>query len=211
MSESSISTSLTSPYNLFTSNEIITCSIFNLKMFLLTITVLIIISCLIMLFTSYKPYNKELENFANNQFFSYRDTINPGYFYSQIAPLTSMNNSLISGQASKIISKDITDKSGNKIIFYLDLYCSLYVLYGNPFGEIKTNEILNEHYLVYLVDKNEKRIYIDKLYKDPDGVYKLKFKDSNFKKYTDFNKVLITHIDNDNNELEMLSGNFTLS
>jgi hypothetical protein len=231
MSESSISTSLTAPYGLFTQAELMTCSMFNFKILLLAITILIVISSLMLIINLMMNDNltkkeKNTEDFGNNQFFSYRDTINPGYFWAQSAQLTPEGDfdemPLISGQASKIITKDVTDTIGTKVIFYLDLYCSLYVLYGNPFGEIQANstEILsqieqgpsavNQHYLVYLVDKTGKKLYIDKLYKESDGIYKLKFKDPNFEKYVNFNKVLVTYIIGDK-ETPLLSGNFTIS
>lgn len=235
MSESSISTNLTAPHGLFTQSELMTCSMFNFKILLLTITILIGISCLMSVFNlityddTQSKINYELsdkEEFGNNKFFSYKDTVNPGYFWAQSAQLTPYGNPdelpLISGQASKIISKDVTDTTGKRIIFYLDLYCFLYVLYGNPFGEIKANSkrilseieqppdtIINQHYLVYLVDdETGKKLYIDKLYKNSDGVYKLKFQDTNFEKYSIFNKVLVTYIIN-GKETPILEGNFT--
>lgn len=233
MSESSISTSLTAPHGLFTQAELMTCSMFNFKILLLAITILIVISCLMLIInlmmddTSASKKKRRhrfanREEFGNNQFFSYRDTVNPGYFWAQSAQLTPEDDSLISGQASKIITKDVTDTVGTRVVFYLDLYCSLYVLYGNPFGEIKANSTkilsqieqgpsaLNQHYLVYLVDKTGKKLYIDKLYKESDGIYKLKFQDPNFEKYVNFNKVLVTHIIGDK-ETPLLSGNFTMS
>jgi hypothetical protein len=91
---------------LFSENELLSCSLFNFKMFLLVLTILICISCISMCMNSVIPVEtKDKENFSNNLFFSDKDTINPGYSSYQSAPLTS-NNYLVFGQANRYIHSE---------------------------------------------------------------------------------------------------------
>ena len=216
-SYSSVSTNLTSPF--FTTSEVSTGLIFNLKICLLACLIIFCISCLMSSLTTFSCCNGNCkcdnctcnsdcigncagnyEHFGNDDFFSYKDTINPGYFISQTASLTSPDQNLIFGNATKIISplKDINT-------FYLELQCSLYVLNGNPF----VNTLIDEHYQVYLANNDNKKELIGRLNKDQDGTYKLNFKSSDIEKYSSFNKIIVTFL-YDNKEQIILNGQFTI-
>lgn len=212
---SDVSTNLS--HGLFTSTEVLTCSVFNLKIFLLTIAILLVIGSLMMMAENSRIRNRihyVEEEFGNDQFFSYKDTWNPGYFTSQSAHLTSVleGSELLSGFAQKNIIPDPKDKNQVGQLFHLDLYCNLNILNGNPFGMTKANEVvahLDQHYLVYLMDNKGKKEYVDKLKKDGDGMYKLKFVTSLFEKYVNLNQVVVVHTLN-GKETPLLSGKFTL-
>lgn len=189
---SDISTALSMNGNtLFTQNELLTCSIFNLKMFLFVLTILICISCILMCFspTTYKYNdNNYQEDFSNNLFFSAKDTINPGYSNYQSAPLTS-NNYLLFGQANRYINitQNIT-----KPTYILDIYANLFVINGSPFGISKTP--LYQKYIVYLKNtQTSEKLQVGVLTKDGDGMYKLHFESSQPKKYVSFNEIEITY------------------
>ena len=218
MSESfsSISTSLTSSF--LTNSEVSTGLMFNLKICLLTCLIIFCISCLMSCMNTVNCCNGKCkcdnckcdsncigdcikyEHFGNDDFFSYKDTINPGYFISQTASLRSPDQNLIFGNATKIISplKDINT-------FYLELQCSLYVLNGNPF----VNTLSDEHYQVYLSNNDGKKELIGRLRKDQDGIYKLSFNSSDIEKYSNFNKIIVTFL-YDNKEQIILNGQFTI-
>jgi hypothetical protein len=203
---SNVSTSLTEPF--LTSNEVSNGVIFNLKILLLACLIVLSISCLMSCFTSVSSCcngkcscvncecdcncqgncGSKYEHFGNDQFFSYKDTVNPGYFVSQEAELTSPDQNLIFGSATKIINP-----VGDVNTFYLQLRCSLYVLNGNPF----INTLIDEHYQVYLSSNdNDKREFVGRLNKDNDGVYKLMFKSTDIEKYSGFNNIIITFLYN---------------
>jgi hypothetical protein len=221
---SEISTSISAPIALFTESELLSCSMFNLKMFLLVITILLVVSCIMSLTTIFTTYtytygNKcHLENMDNVKFLSYK--VNPGEIYSQNTILTNNNGLFVSGEASRIVSKGVN----NKLFYNLNLYCNLYVLYGSPFGETNANsktileQIKNpnlrgkQQYLVFLVDKDGNKMFVDKLYKESDGIYKLKHRDINHKKYTSFNNIIVIYKQDvslpESPEEIVLSGNF---
>lgn len=170
---------------LFSESEFLTCSMFNFKMFLFVLTMLICISCISMLFA---PTFITTEAFTNNVLsldklkldLAWRSEPNLGdinYDYQSVA-LTS-NNNLIFGQANRYI----TSKS-----YTLDIYANLYVINGSPFGKSKQ---LNEKYVVYLKNASEKK-EIGQLKKDGDGLYKIHFKSNDPKKYVKYNEIEIT-------------------
>lgn len=218
---SDISTTLSMNGPLFTPQELITCSIFNLKMFLFVLMIIICISCLSSalntLFISEESYDikktrlaYKLEQFSNDQFYSYKDTINPGYFTYQNAELTSSANSLIFGQAKKYIYSQIKTAIP---VYSIEIYANLYILNGNPFGSEKLNidNTTSRHkYFAYIKNtKSSKRINIGQLLRDGDGMYKLKFKTENISEYVNFNEIEIVY-KSPKDEVTILNGKFTL-
>jgi hypothetical protein len=143
------------------------------------------------------------EHFSNDELFSYKDTINPGYSNYQSTSLTSPEDDLVFGQAKRYIHSPTQ--------YILEIYANLYVLNGNPFGDKKTiidDKESKQQYLVYLKNKS-KRIPLDKLTKDGDGIYKLKFKTADVNEYIVFNEIEIVHKVGEK-EKTLLSGKFSL-
>lgn len=219
---SDISTTLSMNGPLFTSQELITCSIFNLKMFLFVLMIIICISCLSSclntLFVSEQMYTLKKkqpkyrlrEDFSNDQFYSYKDSINPGYFTYQNASLTSDTNNLIFGQAKKFIRPQM--KTSNAI-YNIEILANLYVLNGNPFGLEKLNiddTSFKHKYIAYLKNtKTGKKINIGQVLRDGDGMYKLKFQTEDVNEYVNFNEIEIVH-KSPLKETLVLNGKFTL-
>lgn len=220
---SDISTTLSMKGPLFTAEELITCSVFNLKMFLFVLMIIICISCLSSclnaLFTSeelrkrklkYSQYGRRMERFGNDQFYSYKDTINPGYFTYQNAALTSDTNNLIFGQAKKYVRPHMNT---GKPVYMLEIFSNLYVLNGNPFGVEKLgidNTSFKHKYMAHLKNtKTGKKVNIGQLLRDGDGVYKLKFKTDDVNEYVNFNEIEIVH-QSPQKETPILNGKFTL-
>jgi hypothetical protein len=221
---SSISTNLSmNGKQLFSENELLTCSMFNFKMFLFVLTILICISCISMLMNSlFAPvYNLDQykEKFSNNLFFSDKDTINPGYSSYQSTALTS-DNHLIFGQANRYIQFDIKDiitkpnytdirDTITKPNYILDIYANLYVINGSPFGK-SPEKPLEQKYAVYLKNtRTSEKVEIGKLNKDGDGIYKIHFVSTEPNKYVKFNEVEITY-KTANKESSLLNGKFTI-
>jgi len=195
---------------LFTQTELLTCSMFNLKMFLFVLTILICISCISSLMTPILPPPPSYkENFSNNLFFSDKDTMNPGYSNYQSTPLTSNNNSLIFGQANRYVNAN--KDSVTQLNYILDIYANLYVLNGNPFGSSQLKvDSLNQKYAVYLKNtKTSDKLEIGKLKKDGDGMYKMHFVSSDPVKYMHFNEVEIIYETLDK-KISLLQGKLTI-
>jgi hypothetical protein len=215
---SDISTTLSMKGQLFTSNELITCSIFNLKMFLFVLMIIICISFLSSSLNSIFSSPDETptmnrcgpEHFGNDDFYSYKDTINPGYFTYQNAALTSNTNNLIFGQAKRYVHPDI---KSSKPVYLLDIFANLYVLNGNPFGVEKVgidNTSFKHTYIAYLVNtKSGKKENIGQLIRDGDGIYKLKFKSADINEYVPFNQIDVVH-KSPQKETVVLTGKFTI-
>lgn len=214
---SDISTTLSMNGPLFTPSEMITCSIFNLKMFLFVLMIIICISCLAScLNTLFLPpvdeprYRCGPEHFSNNEFFSYKDTIKPGYFTYQNAELTSDTNNLIFGQAKRYIHTDIKT---SQPIYLLEIFANLYVLNGNPFGVEKIaidNTSFKHKYVAYLKNtKSGNRRLMGQLLRDGDGIYKLKFSAQDVNEYSPFNEIEIVH-KSPQKETIVLRGKFTM-
>jgi len=207
--------------NIFTLKEIEICTMYNLKMFLLVITILIIISCIGNLFmpfsqTSMMTCNKVgcscMEQFTTDKFYSYKDVIYPNYSSYQTTPLTPYNSSesLLFGQANRYIKS--TDDGNQPLEYILDVYANLYLLNTNPFGQ-DTLIVKNipQSYIVYLKDtKNvlEKKL-IGKLEFNSDQIYKLHFVSKSPLDYIKYNAIDIAYITN-NTEVPLLTGNFTI-
>ena len=92
--------------------------------------------------------------------------------------------------------------------YRLEIFCNLLVLDGNMFDVAKRGTI-NQKYTVYLVnDKTNKKLLLGPLYKDGDGIYKMKinFKE-NIKELLSYNKIIIVY-SLDNQEQILLEGFF---
>jgi hypothetical protein len=233
---SHISTDLSmNGFKLFTESEILTCTVFNIKLFILCIVVLIGLSCIsscMQTVTGKDTYKcgckidickceglcypecgcecncNQLEQFGNDRFFSYKDTVYPNYTSYQSASLTSLDESLNFGQVKRyVVASDDGSKPIN-IIF--DIYCNLYLLNTNPFGmdSIISNSI-SQSYLVYL-RKDDNRKFIGKLTTDSSQIYKLKFKSDKPEDYLKFNNVDIVYKGPDEKETTIMSGRFTV-
>ena len=213
---SDISTSLSMNAPLFTQGELLTCSVFNIKMFLLVLMILvclsIVLSCLNSMFApetypQHSQYNKE--NFSNDEFYSYKDTINPNYSHYQSTALTSQTNNLIFGQANRFVY--IND--GSKPIYRLEIFANLYVLNGNPFGVNKVTiegSPFKHKYIAYLKQtKTGKRLEIGQVKLDGDGMYKLKFETDSPNEYMPYNELEIVH-KTDEKESQVLGGKFSI-
>jgi hypothetical protein len=123
-------------------------------------------------------------------------------------PLTSSYNSILFGQAKRYIHQSTETKNP---LYILEVYANLYILNGNPYGEknVSDNKLAKQQYNVYLINtKTNNKMLIDALYKDPDGVYKLKFKSNDVNKFDNYNKIEIVH-QYQNKEYTVLTGIFT--
>lgn len=215
----------------FNSQDLYRCYVFNIKVILFIIFVILVTSCLLSSIgsiTGDNNNNNKREHFANDQFFSYKDTINPNYSNYQITYLSPIDNddgspgNLFSGEASRIITiGENGDNSeidsflpayvqNNQNTLYLDVYANLLILEGNPF--VQYQDIKSPlQYRLYLVNTvSNTKLFVDKLYKDGDGRYKLKLKTTNVEKYMNYNEVQIVYFDG-NNESILLHGKFTLA
>jgi len=231
---SDISTNLSmNGFKLFTESEVLMCTAFNIKVFILFIVILIALSCLssCMEMAFGEPVYKcgckktckcrgyceqgcgciciaNFEHFGNDRFFSYKDTVYPNYTSYQSAGLTSLDESLNFGQAKRYI---IASDDGSKPISYvLDIYCNLYLLNANPFGMNSiVSKAVSQAYLVYL-RKDDNKKFIGKLTTDSSQIYKLKFKSDKPEDYLKFNHVDIVYKGADNKETTIMSGRFTV-
>ena len=168
---------------------------FDLKMCAIILFIIVII-CIYSSFSSI--FN--IENFSNDKFYSYKNIL-----YSNYAsiPLTALNldntenipGNVLFGQATRIISADVDWMKSNKreniyklsngnigniekgpIYYHLEILANLYILNGNIFDDI-TQKIINQTYVVNLYNpKMKNSIILGNLYKDNDGMYKLKYK-----------------------------------
>lgn len=215
------------------------CSMFQLKLMLFIIFILILVSCLASLCTGIRrrrhPIHNcmccnngncgencecgcggTMENFSNDLFFSYKDTINPSYNNFQTTQLTPPDNNegnpsnLLFGQANRML----TTTKDNLMNLYFNVFADLFVLNGNPFGQDNINKDYNksQSYKVYLAKNGKELKLIDILTKEQDGVYKLKFKtkdQAQIKDLLTFNQILIKY-QIDNKEIVVLEGKFTI-
>lgn len=221
---SDISTNLSMKSPIFTMDEILTCSIFNMKLLFYVIIMIIFIicmsSCVNLLFTPdsddqfYRMNRRNRmyqECFSNDDFYSYKDTINKGYFTYQNATLTSPTNNLIFGEAKRYTYPGLNN---SRPVYRLEIFANLYILNGNPFGkeDIKISDLSYKHkYIAYLKNsKTNNRINVGQLIRDGDGIYKLKFKSDDIKKYVEFNEIDIVYLEGQNKERVILNGKFTL-
>lgn len=191
-------------------------TIFNVNMLIFIIAVIIctciLSSCINSLaLSSIKPkYN--IEEFSDNSNNNSNRFLTDNYVFKnnvkfESIPLTS-HNSILFGQAKRYIHQ--TSESQNPL-YILEIYANLYILNGNPYGKehVSKNKLVKQQYNVYLINtRTNDRMLIDALYKDSDGVYKLKFKSNEANKYVDYNKVEVVHRYEDN-EYPVLTGGFS--
>lgn len=206
--------------NLFTSNEIVTCTVYNFKVFLLILLILLFVSSLSTVFKIFSKNtcgqdigyydcgcgnncncqggcnvdcgcNCRMEHFGNDNFYSYK---NIDYASYKSIPLTPLGESLIFGQANRYIKPDI---------YILDIFCNLYLLNGNVFGKNSAQK-----YRVYVTKDGDNRKLIGDLESGSDQVYKLKFTSKNVSNYLSFNNLEIVYQDENKKENVILKGSF---
>lgn len=237
---SNISTELSMNGLLFTENEIVTGTVFELKILFWLMVMCIIFSCLTSLTQSLYGTNSDsdtysyncgcnknckcqgtcnincgcectigVEQFGNDKFYSYKDTVYPNYTSYQSAPLTPLDESLNFGQANRYI-KASDDGSKPMSIIY-DVYCNLYLLNGNIFGQDSViNKPIKQNYIAYL-RKDDNRKLLGQLTANSDQIYKLKFTTDKPEDYIKFNNIDIVYSDLNDKETTILSGRFTVA
>ena len=218
------------------------CSMFQLKLILFIIFIIILVSSLSSLSTSLFPMKScrhpmkncaccakgncdnnncycgcgSMENFSNDLFYSYKDTINPNYSNYQTTPLTPIDNqegnpsNLLFGQANRIVStiKDVMNLD-------LNIFADLFVINGNPFGQDNINKDFSNNsqkYNVYMSKNGGNLKFVDVLTKENDGIYKLKFRTKNTDQIKDmltYNEIVIKYQVNDK-EIILLKGRFSV-
>lgn len=145
------------------------------------------------------------EEFSNDEMYSYKSTQHSDYqSIPLLAQYDKFNNpeNLLFGQANRHIyaKNDVT-------IFNLEVYCNLFVLEGNIYDKTPRHTTKQEYRVYLLNDKDKIKIFLDKLQKDGDGVYKLKFKTDKVTDFIKYNKIVIAYA-LDNNEQILLQGQF---
>jgi hypothetical protein len=159
-------------------------------------------------------YIDNKEHFSNDELFSYKKQEVANYVSAALlAPSNEFKNAtnLFFGKANVYINNN------DSLYYRIEIYCNLFVLDGNVYDVAKRGTV-DQKYIVYLVnDKTSKKKLIGNLYKDGDGIYKLKavFKndknDKNDKNVIDelvsYNKINIVY-SLDNKEQVLLEGFF---
>lgn len=129
------------------------------------------------------------------------------YYYKTIeltAPSTVDNypSNMLFGRADKYLISN--DK------MYLDVYCNLYVLGGDPFDRTDLSTIKHK-YSVVLTDNTNTNLTIGELKKDGDGIYKIKIDNVEIGKSIDelmrYNKINIVYSINSKEQV-LLTGDF---
>lgn len=133
----------------------------------------------------YYDDNKLIEDFGNEEALVKRSSNDDFFTFSKFEnhtksynfksiPLTAPSTedhyptNLLLGKADRYyFSKDGVET------FYLEVYCNLFVLGGDPFDKTDLTQI-SQKYSVYLLHDSGNKMYIGDLTKDGDGVYKLK-------------------------------------
>jgi hypothetical protein len=143
------------------------------------------------------------ENFSNDELYSYKKQQFANYTsIPLLPPFDEFKNpiNLFFGQANRYI-QSIEE-------YRLEIFCNLLVLDGNIYDVAKRGDT-NQKYLVYLLnDKTNKKMKVGPLYKDGDGIYKMKItlKD-NIEELLSYNKIIIVY-SLDNQEQILLEGSF---
>jgi len=151
--------------------------------------------------------NDNKENFSNDDLYSYKTQESANYIsIPLLSPFDEFKNpsNLFFGQANRYINTI----GGNNVYYRLEIFCNLLVLDGNIYDVAKRGNT-NQKYIVYLLnDKTNKKKLIGDLYKDGDGIYKIKinFKD-NIEELLSYNKLIIIY-SLDNQEQILLEGSF---
>lgn len=169
-----------------------------------------------------------MESFGNEEQLVKRNDTDDGFAFSKFenkprstysyssAGLTSPStpddypSSLLIGRADRYL---IGKPDSSQKIFYLEVYCNLYVFGGDPFDKTDLSTI-RQRYQVHLLDAANNKLYVGDLLKDGDGVYKLKIDNTADtllnKSVTDlmqFNKINVTYTI-DSKEQLLLEGQF---
>jgi hypothetical protein len=148
-----------------------------------------------------------IEQFSNEEMMSYSYERSSEYQNIPLLALFDENNNpknLFFGQANRyIISKN------SKLNYRLEIYCNLLVLNGNIYDTAKK---VDHMYKVILINtKNGEQIFLDKLKKDGDGMYKLKFnsldKNKEASDYIGYDKIQIVYSLDGKDEV-LLEGKF---
>ena len=148
--------------------------------------------------------NKIQENFSNDEMYSYKSSKVSNYqSVPLLAPQDEFKNptNLFFGQANRHIF------SHDDILNYrLEIYADLLVLGGNVYD---VNTTVNQTYKVYLLnDKTNQKLFVDNLYKDGDGVYKLKYNtNTTVEELLKYNNIVIVYSLNGNEQI-LLQGTF---
>jgi hypothetical protein len=144
--------------------------------------------------TSHGTFTK----FEHHQFTNYQSV-------PLLAPFDENKNptNLFFGQANRHILTQDGQQS-----YKLELYCNLLVLDGNIYDKTKTEDI-HHAYKVYLIDESSgKKVFLQDLKKDGDGIYKLKFSSDKVQDLIKYNKINIVY-SLDGKEEILLQGTFT--
>ena len=233
---SHISTDLSmNGFKLFTESEVLTCTVFNIKIFILFIVILIALSCMSSCMQTffgepdmYKCGCKRtcscegncmtgcgcncgvgFEQFSNDKFYSYKDTNNPSYTSYQSTSLTPLDESLNFGQVNRYVVA--SDDGSKPISIIFDIFCNLYLLNGAPFGQDSlVNSNIKQAYIVYL-RKDDNRKLLGKLVTDSSQIYKLKFRADNPEDYIKFNQIDIVYSGADGKETTIMTGKFSIA
>ena len=148
-----------------------------------------------------------IEQFSNEEMMSYSYERSSEYQNIPLLALFDENNNpknLFFGQANRyVISKN------SKLNYRLEIYCNLLVLNGNIYDTAKK---VDHMYKVILINtKNGEQIFLDKLKKDGDGMYKLKFnsldKNKEASDYIRYDKIQIVYSLDGKDEV-LLEGKF---
>ena len=148
---------------------------------------------------------RSIENFSNDEMYSYKQSASSSYQSIQLTPKNYEN--IFFGQANRFIMIENEPVFGGKCkIFYrLEIFCNLFVLDGNIFDQKKSLQ----SYGVYLSNsKTGDSKFLNNLVKENDGMYKLKFKTSeDIEKLASYDQVKIIYNLEKGEEL-LLSGKF---
>jgi len=148
-----------------------------------------------------KCRNRLMEQFGNEA--TYKKSQYSDYqSISLLAKNDEFNNpeNLLFGQANRYIyiKDDVKNVS-------FEIYCNLFVLDGNVYGESKK---VNQKYKVYLLDdKTKEKMYLKDLQKDGDGLYKLRVDSKDVEKLVKY-KIMQIVYSLDDKELVVLQGQF---
>jgi len=195
--------------NFLSFEELSKCTLLNINIFIIIIIFIICICCTLSFSNSLmlsmvpdrniEPFTNNIVNgYNNNNYFSFENKNLDKYIS---VPLTS-NDNMIFGEAKRYITLNS---------YILEIYANLYILNGNPFGKvtITDNTIIPQEYIVYLINTTSNdKVLVGKLFKDGDGIYKLKFKSNDIQKYNNYDRLEIAYKIG-TNETILLKGHFS--
>jgi len=117
--------------------------------------------------------------------------------YQTIALTPTDEHNLMVAQVNRYFKID-----NGKTNIIIDIFGNLYILGGNIYGE----NTINQEYRAYAYNKNNEKIDLGKLEKEPDNFYKLKIKSSDIN-LLNYNKIEIVY-KKENQETIILTGEF---